>query len=59
MVAEVNGNESPPPPKGDYYNSGSSEPAETSELVLNRLEAVCGDDCSFIHLLDNLPQILL
>lgn len=28
------------PNKGDYYNSGSSEPAETSELVLNRLEAV-------------------
>lgn len=27
------------PKKKDYYNSGSSEPAETSELVLNRLEA--------------------
>lgn len=36
------------PKKKDYYNSGSSEPAETSELVLNRLEAVSGDaalDC--------------
>lgn len=33
-------NENGPPSKADYYNSGSSEPAETSELVLNRLEAV-------------------
>lgn len=36
--ATQNGNGSAP--KTDYYNSGSNEPAQTSKLVLKRLESV-------------------
>ena len=31
------------PPRTDYYAAGSMEAAETTELVLNRLEAVSED----------------
>ena len=39
-IGTEDGNGASAKTKTDYYNSGSTEPAETSELVLNRLEAV-------------------
>jgi len=38
------------PPRVDYYAQGSMETAETSVLVLNRLEAVSEDSRRFVVL---------
>jgi hypothetical protein len=36
------------PPRADYYVAGSNEIAETSELVLHRLEAVSEDSSRYV-----------